>query len=48
MSLEFAKAKRSLFQSAVDKGDIGNLPDQLGKSIAGKIRPYLTTPAARR
>lgn len=48
ISLEFAKAKRSLFQSAVDKGDIGNLPDQLGKSIAGKIRPYLTARTVRR
>jgi hypothetical protein len=48
VSLEFAKAKRALFQSAVDKGNIGNLPDQLGKTIASRIRPYLTTPAGRR
>lgn len=48
ISLEFAKAKRTLFQTAVDKGDVGNLPDQLTKGIATKIRPYLTTQARRR
>lgn len=48
ISLEFAKAKRTLFQTAIDKGDIGNLPAQLSAGIAGRIRPYLTTPAARR
>ncbi len=42
IALEFAKAKRALGRAAVEKGDIGNLPDQLTRSIAVRIRPYLT------
>ncbi len=41
ISLEFAKAKRALGRAAVEKGDIGDLPDQLTRSIATRIRPYL-------
>lgn len=48
ISLEFAKAKRNLVQTALDKGDIANLPEQLQRQIAGKIRPYLTTQANTR
>lgn len=44
ISLEFAKAKRTLFQAAIDKGEVGNLPDQLNKQVIGKIKPYLVAP----
>jgi len=48
ISLQFQKAKRTLFQTAIDKGDIANLPEQLNRQIAGKIRPYIVAPTRPR
>ncbi|MDK8184272.1 MULTISPECIES: glycosyl hydrolase 108 family protein [Sphingomonas] len=48
ISLEFSKAKRSLFQSAIDKGDIGQLREELVRNIKQRVRPYVTNRAAQR
>jgi hypothetical protein len=48
ISLEFAKAKRTLMRAAIDKGDIGNLRKELVDSIKRKVRPYVTNRAAAR
>lgn len=41
ISAEFAKAKRTLFQTAIDKGDVSKMPAQLEQQIAVRIRRYL-------
>jgi hypothetical protein len=48
ISLEFSKAKRSLFQNAIDKGDIGQLREELVRNIKQRVRPYVTNRAAQR
>lgn len=48
ISLEFAKAKRTLLRAAIDKGDIGNLRRELVDQIKAKVRPYVTNRAAPR
>lgn len=41
VSLEFAKAKRSLVRQAIDTGEVGTLPATLDVDLARKVRPYL-------
>lgn len=48
ISLEFAKAKRTLMRAAIDRGDIGNLRKELVDSIKSRVRPYVTNRAAAR
>jgi hypothetical protein len=48
ISLEFAKAKRTLLRAAIDKGDIGKLRGELVDQIKAKVRPYVTNRAAPR
>ena len=47
ISLEIAKAKRALMRQAIDKGDLGNLRQELVAGIKTRVRRYLTTRPAR-
>lgn len=47
ISLEIAKAKRTLMRQAIDKGDLGNLRDVLVAGIKTRVRRYLTNRPAR-
>lgn len=47
ISMEFAKAKRTLMQRAIDKGDIANLRKQLADGIKARIRIYTSGQAQR-
>lgn len=48
ISLEFARAKRTLGRAAIDRGDVGNLRTSLVQNIKDKVRPYLTARVAGR
>lgn len=48
ISLEFARAKRTLGRAAIDKGDIGNLRTSLVQNIKDKVKPYVTNRAVTR